>query len=52
VHKAQLSLAKQLIEKIKKKLEDLWNEGNGVIPIVGALIAVVAAPIYAYFSLT
>ena len=36
----------------KKKLEDLWNDGTGVIPIVGALIAVVAAPIYAYFSLT
>ena len=52
VHKAQLSLAKQLIDKIKKKLKDLWNDGTGVIPIVGALVAVVAAPIYAYFSLT
>ena len=52
VIKYQLSIITGLIDKIKRKLKDLWDSGNGTVPIIGALLAAVAAPLYAVIALT
>ena len=39
-----------LVDKIKKKLQDLWN--GDAIPVIGALLAALAAPLYAVIALT
>ena len=50
VLKRQQSVFGGLVDKIKKKLQDLWN--GDAIPVIGALLAALAAPLYAVIALT
>ena len=50
VMKVQQSVITGLIDKIKQKLKDLW-EGDA-IPVIGVLLAALAAPLYAVIALT
>ena len=50
VLKRQQSVFGGLVDKIKKKLKDLWN--GDAIPVIGALLAALAAPLYAVIALT
>ena len=50
VLKRQQAVFGGLVDKIKKKLQDLWN--GDAIPVIGALLAALAAPLYAVIALT
>ena len=50
VLKRQQSVFGGLVDKIKKKLQDLWN--GDAIPVIGTLLAALAAPLYAVIALT
>ena len=50
VLKRQQSVFGSLVDKIKKKLQDLWN--GDAIPVIGTLLAALAAPLYAVIALT
>lgn len=50
VLKRQHSVFGDLVDKIKKKLQDLWN--GDAIPVIGTLLAALAAPLYAVIALT
>tara|TARA_R100001230_G_C5653393_1_gene158345 strand:+ start:849 stop:1064 length:216 start_codon:yes stop_codon:yes gene_type:complete len=50
VLKRQYSVFGDLVDKIKKKLQDLWN--GDAIPVIGTLLAALAAPLYAVIALT
>jgi len=50
VLKRQYSIFGDLVDKIKKKLQDLWN--GDAIPVIGTLLAALAAPLYAVIALT
>ena len=50
VLKRQQSVFGGLVDKIKKTLQDLWN--GDAIPVIGALLAALAAPLYAVIALT
>ena len=50
VLKRQYSVFGNLVDKIKKKLQDLWN--GDAIPVIGTLLAALAAPLYAVIALT
>ena len=50
VLKRQYSVFGDLVDKIKKKLQDLWN--GDAIPVIGTLLAALAAPLYAVMALT
>ena len=50
VLKRQQSVFGDLVDKIKKKLQDLWN--GDAIPVIGTLLAALAAPLYAVIALT
>jgi len=50
VMKVQQSVITGLIDKIKQKLKDLWD--GDAIPVIGVLLAALAAPLYAVIALT
>ena len=50
VLKRQYSIFGDLVDKIKKKLQDLWD--GDAIPVIGTLLAALAAPLYAVIALT
>jgi len=50
VMKVQQSVVTGLIDKIKQKLKDLWD--GDAIPVIGVLLAALAAPLYAVIALT
>ena len=50
VLKRQYSVFGDLVDKIKKKLQDLWD--GDAIPVIGTLLAALAAPLYAVIALT
>lgn len=50
VLKRQHSVFGDLVDKIKKKLQDLWD--GDAIPVIGTLLAALAAPLYAVIALT
>tara|TARA_Y100001938_G_scaffold73335_1_gene101599 strand:- start:1023 stop:1232 length:210 start_codon:yes stop_codon:yes gene_type:complete len=50
VMKVQQSVITGLIDKIKQKLKDLWD--GDAIPVIGILLAALAAPLYAVIALT
>ena len=50
VLKRQYSVFGDLLDKIKKKLQDLWD--GDAIPVIGTLLAALAAPLYAVIALT
>ena len=50
VLKRQQSVFGNLLDKIKKKLQDLWD--GDAIPVIGTLLAALAAPLYAVIALT
>ena len=50
VLKRQQSVFGSLVDKIKKKLQDLWD--GDAIPVIGTLLAALAAPLYAVIALT
>ena len=50
VLKRQQSVFGDLVDKIKKKLQDLWD--GDAIPVIGTLLAALAAPLYAVIALT
>ena len=50
VLKRQYSVFGDLVDKIKKKLQDLWD--GDAIPLIGTLLAALAAPLYAVIALT
>ena len=50
VMKVQQSVITGLIDKIKQRLKDLWD--GDAIPVIGVLLAALAAPLYAVIALT
>ena len=50
VMKVQHSVITGLLDRIKRKLKDLWD--GDTVPLVGTLLAAVAAPLYAIIALT
>ena len=50
VLKRQQTVFGDIVDKIKKKLQDLWN--GDAIPVIGTLLAALAAPLYAVIALT
>ena len=50
VLKRQHSVFGDIVDKIKKKLQDLWD--GDAIPVIGTLLAALAAPLYAVIALT
>ena len=50
VMKVQQSVITGLIDKIKQKLKALWD--GDAIPVIGVLLAALAAPLYAVIALT
>ena len=52
VVKVYRSVVTGLIGKIKEKLKEVWEAGSMPAHIVGAVVAVFAAPVYAICALT
>ena len=50
VMKVQSSIITGLLDRIKRKLKDLWD--GDAVPVIGTLLAAVAAPLYAIIALT
>ena len=51
VLKRQYSVFGNLVDKIKKKLQDAWDNGNGPLPVLGYILVAIAAPFYAVLAL-
>ncbi len=51
VLKRQQSVFGSLVDKIKKKLQDVWDNGNGPLPVLGYILVAIAAPFYAVIAL-